>query len=458
LIAQLLLPLFVVNASLQSSLDSVVLRDKLANGLEVIVVQNSAVSLATALVAVHSGAFTQDSNEAGIAHLYEHMLFRSFRHTPSAFGMETTRLKGTYNGSTSAEVVNYYVQVPSENIEPAIALLADLMQQARFSNGELKSERAIVLNELQRSESDPEGNLQRQVSRALWGSAWHRKDVAGDSSSLQGISVERLQATFARYYIPNNAALIVTGDVVPERIFTVAEHEFGKWQAGPNPFADRPIPPMPRIANTTAVLVPEDVLDATIEVQLYGPSVAADPGSTYAADVLFDVFNDAGSSFQRRLVADGPFESIAGSYQTLNHTGPIVFHGIATPQNAKAAILALLDELQNLDLLDGVTDDDLAIARKRRQVRGALARERTAGLAPDIATWWSTAGIDYYLTYSTHAATQTADSLRRFARTYVVGAPRVVGVLGTGPLVAQIGEWLRQGARPPSGAPAAAKP
>ncbi len=448
MLAHVLLPL-CVSAALQSSLDSVVRRKTLPNGLEVIVVRNSAVPLATALVAVHNGAFTQDSDDAGLAHMYEHLLFHSFRNSPDAFAIETTRLKGASNGETSAEVVDYYVMVPSENVVPAIGLLADLVMKARFSNGDLKAERKVVLDELQRHLSDPEGDLDRQVERTLWGSAWHRKDVSGDSASLQGISLDRLKATYARYYVPNNAALIVTGDVDPERIFTVAEDKFGDWKSAPNPFADRPMPIIPPLERTTAVMVAKDVLDVTIVVALDGPSVGTDPGATYAADVLFDVFNDPSSAFQRRLVTFGPFESVSGSYVTLNHTGPIEFRGTTTPENAKKALLALIGELQNLDLLDGVTDDDLAIARKRRQVAGALGRERTASLAPGIAFWWSATGMDYYLTYHDRMATQTADSLRRFARTYVVSTPRVIGVLAAPDVAAEIGDWLRQGGRSP---------
>jgi zinc protease len=429
--------------ALQASSGHGIQRKVLPNGLEILVVQNSAVPLATALVAVHNGAFTQESDEAGLAHLYEHLLFHSFRH--NSFGIEATKLKGVYNGSTSEEVVNYFISVPSKNVEPAIGLLADLLLKAGFSNGDLKSERAIVLDELHRDQSDPEGDLERQVQRTLWGTSWHRKDVGGDSSSLDGITVDRLKATYARYYVPNNAALIVTGDVDAGRIFSVAEDKFGDWKRARDPFVDRPIPVMPQLPKTTAIMVARDVLDVTIEIAMAGPSVASDPGATYAADVLFDVFNDAGSSFQRRLVDKGPFESISGHYQTQTHTGLIEFRGKTRAENSTEAIVALIGELQNLDLLDGVTDDDLVIARKRRQVGGALAREHTASLAPGLAYWWSAAGMDYYLTYSDHMATQTADSLRRFARGYIVASPSVIGVLGTSDVVAQVGDWMRRG-------------
>ena len=422
----------------------------LENGLQVIVVDNPTVPLATALIAIRNGAFTQDSADAGLAHLYEHLLFRSFRGDPLAFGRETAKLNGAYNGGTSEEVVTYYVMVPSQHIESAIRLLADLLRKARFSNGDLRDERPVVLDELRRGESDPQQGFQRSVERMLWGPAWHRKDVGGDSTSIRAISLERLRETYARYYIPNNAALIVTGDVTRERILQAAQRSFGEWPAGSDPFADKPIPPIPPRATSSAVLVVADVQDVTIVVALQGPGVSADPDATYAADVLFDVFNDPASAFQRRLVDAGPFRSISGHYRTLDHTGPIEIRGTTMPQEAQRAVMALLAELDSLDRLDGLTDEDLEFAKKRRQVASALARERTAGLAPNLAYWWSAAGLEYYRTYHDRMAAQTADDLRLFARRYVVQRPRVIGVLGAPAVVDQLQAWLRQGVRRPS--------
>src|SRR5205823_14280057 len=87
-------------------------RTRLDNGLEVITVANNTVPLATVLVAVRNGAFTQDSADQGMAHLYEHLLFRSYGGgRPDAFGLEVSRLNGRYNGATSEEVVYYHVAV-----------------------------------------------------------------------------------------------------------------------------------------------------------------------------------------------------------------------------------------------------------------------------------------------------------------------------------------------------------
>src|SRR2546427_10840774 len=110
----------------QSPLAPFIHQTRLDNGLDVIVVENHAVPLATVLVAVHNGAFTQDSAEQGLAHLYEHLLFRSYHGRPDAFGIEVTRLNGTYNGATDAEGVYYYIIAPAKNVERALKLLAEL--------------------------------------------------------------------------------------------------------------------------------------------------------------------------------------------------------------------------------------------------------------------------------------------------------------------------------------------
>lgn len=437
-----LLGMVPLNAQ-QPALARFVHRTTLDNGLDVIVVENRAVPLATVLVAVRNGAFTQDSAEDGLAHLYEHVLFRSYRGNPSAFAAEASWLNGRWNGETSDEVVCYFVVVPSKNLDGAIKLMARLVQDARFSQGDLKEERPVVLDELQRHESDPEAQLERHVARMLWGSSWSRKDVSGDSASLAGITLERLKATYARYYVPNNAALIVTGDVASERVFEDARRRFHEWRRGPDPFADRPIPPTAPRAASTAILLAHDVPDVTIRIALQGPSVGTDTAATYAADVLFDILNDAASDFQRRLADEGPFQSLRASYTTLAHTGPIELVGKTTPGRAWQALLMLLGELDGLPTLEGISAEDVAFAEKRRQVQNSLTLERAAMLAPQLAFWWSSAGMDYFLSYDERMAARSTADLRRFALEYVATRPRVIGVLAPPDVITGLSARLR---------------
>src|SRR2546426_9645688 len=128
--------------------------------------------------------------------------------------------------------------------------------------------------------------------------------------------------TLFRSYVPNNAALIVTGDVVTERVFEQAREQFRDWKRGPDPFADRPIPPIAPRATNGVVMLALDVRDVTIRIALQGPSVGQDTGATYAADALFDLLNDPTSGFQQRLLTNGPFESVTGPDYTWSHRRP----------------------------------------------------------------------------------------------------------------------------------------
>jgi zinc protease len=417
-------------------------RTTLPNGLEVIVVENHAVPLATALVAVRSGAFVQDAGEEGLAHLFEHVLFRSYGKDPTAFAREVTSLEGDYNGATNEESVTYFVTVPSEKTKDAIRLLARLVSRARFGKGDLKEERPIVLDELERAASDPERALDRSVAQRLWGDFWHRRDVGGDSASLERITLDRMKEAYARYYVPNNAALIVTGDVRVSEVLEAARRRFRDWDPGPDPFADGVQQPVQLLSGSSAVLMAQQVMDVTMLIQCHGPSLRLDTASTYAADVLLEILNDESSGFQQRLVERGPFQSLTASYLTLSDVGPIEIHGRTTPEQADDALMALMTELDAFALLMDITQEDVAIAKKRREVGRALGLEATAGLAPRLAHWWASGGMDYYLTYHDSLNTRTLDDLRRFAERYVVGKPRIIGILGSPRIVARLAEWL----------------
>lgn len=436
-------------AAAQSFLERSLNHTTLDNGLQVIVVENHAVPLATVLIAVRNGAFTQQPGEEGLAHLYEHMVFRAYGNDIAAFDQEVARLNGTSNGTTAVEVVTYYVIVPSERAENAVRLLARLIQGVRFRRDDLDDERRVVLDELARGQSDPEQVLMRRSERELWGDAWHRRDVGGDSTSLHRITLDRLREVFARYYVPNNSALIVTGDVSVAAVVAAARRHFANWRRAPDPFPESAAPPIPTPSGNRAVVMGQRVLDATILIQLQGPSLRSDTASTYAADVLFELLNDPGSAFQQRLVGSGMFQSLQGGYRTLNEAGPITIRGTTSPERAPEALIQLIHELDGLDLLLGITAEDLAIAKRRRRVDAALSLEQTVWSAAELAYWWASGGIDYWLTYRARMNTRTLDDLRSFAQRYVANQPKVIGILASPESAMRIGEWLRGMLRPP---------
>ncbi|MGH7663111.1 MAG: M16 family metallopeptidase [Gemmatimonadaceae bacterium] len=403
----------------------------LGNGLEVIVVENHAIPLATVNLVVRTGAYTQEPGDEGISHLYEHMLFKGYRGLPDeTFGQAAAELTAGYNGTTSEEAVTYYLYLPSDEVSGAMSLLSRIVRADRFDEAELSSEKFVVLGEYNRALANPNRRLAMEVSRRLWGDAWGRKNVIGTQVSVLGVTPERLEAVFDTYYVPNNAALIVTGDVRRAEVVEMADRHFDDWDRRPDPFAANPVPPItPLEASSGVVLHSEDVDEVTVLIQWQGPSVTRDEEFSYAADVFSALVNQSGSTFQKRLVDSGLLHAVTMSYESLNHSGPITIRARTSSEKLIAALAALKREIQQLHDSGYFSEEELAIVRKQLEVGSALEQERASALAHTIGFWWSVAGIDHYYGYADGLMRQDLDVLRLYAARYITNGNRVIGLL-----------------------------
>jgi zinc protease len=231
------------------------------------------------------------------------------------------------------------------------------------------------------------------------------------------------------YYIPNNSALIVAGDVDPDRVFASAERTFGDWARGEDPFKRAPIPPVEPLRESRGVIVEEAVNAVTVQMQWHGPGASADQDATFAADVYSDVLNQPTSRFQRRLVETGLWQGIGVNYYTLNHVGPITVSGQTTPEKLREALKALEVELAATLEPGYFTAEELASVKANRAVTTAFGQERASENAHTIGFWWSVIGLEYHLRYIDEMAKQTPRQLQDYARRYIVGKPRITGVM-----------------------------
>ena len=415
----------------RATLERVISQSMLPNGLEVIVVENHNVPLATIEVVVKNGSFTQEPQDEGVAHLFEHMLFRAYTDTvPNAsFARAAGEITAGFNGTTNEESVTYYATLPSRHIERGVQLLATLMRRPRFRADDLDRERQVVLGEYDRQVANPFYHLRAATGRALWGSAWSRKNTLGSREAINAATVGRLEAIFERYYIPNNSALIVTGDVNPQQVFELARKHFGPWQRGPDPFQEFPVPPVPPLERDTTVITEADTRDVVVMLQWQGPSVGKDPDATYAADVFSDVLNAPTSEFRKKLVDSGLWQSLGVNYYTLDHVGPITILGETTPENLRPALQALYAEIAKLGDPKYFPAQALADSKQERKVGTAFGLERASGFAHTIAFWWSVADLEYYMGYVDNMAAQTARDLADYGRKYIAGRPKVIGLM-----------------------------
>jgi zinc protease len=416
----------------RAELERRIKREVLPNGLEVIAVENRGVPLVTIEADVKNGSFTQSPDYSGLSHLYEHMFFKANQEypRPDEFVGRASELGAVFNGSTSEERVNYYLTVPADSAAGGMQFLADALISPLFREDELNREREVVIGEYDRNESSPDFAFNTAMGKALWTTAWSRKNPLGDRAVIKSTTPEKMRTIQHRYYIPNNTALIVTGDIAPAQVFSMAEHMFGAWQRGPDPFTVSPVPPIPPLVHDTAVIVEQPIGDAVeIMLQWQGPSASRDPASTYAADVFSDVLNQPSSQFQKHLVDSGLFQGIGVNYYTLNHVGPITISGITSPDKTIAALAALRRELRHVNDPGYLSPDALQSIKQGRIIGTMRSLERASGFAQQLGFWWAVTGLDYFYGYVDTMARQTPRDLLRYANRYIVGQPSVTGVL-----------------------------
>ena len=414
----------------RATLERIVHRQTLDNGMDVVVVENHAVPIATVEVVVKTGAMSQTPDDQGVPHLFEHMLFKGYTGNGGReFLAEAATLNAAYNGTTAEEQVTYYLTLPSKSTDDAMRVLARMVRDPRFEKDALIKERFVVLGEFKRNVSDPRFHLQNELSQLLWGSQWARKNTLGDQMALLAVTPEHLKTIFDRYYVPNNAALVVSGDVDPAKVFAMAADRFGGWKRAADPYAAFPVPPIPPLTSNQAVVITGDVNDITIEIQWQGPSVRSSTDDTYAADVFSAFVDDEQSTLQKRLVDSGVFHTASFGYQTLDHTGPISFVGTTSMDKLAAALTVLQAELMSMSTDDYFDLELLKVVEKRRSVATAFELEESIGLAHTVGYWWSVAGLDYYLDYADNLSKRSAADLSGFVARYINDKPFVIGVL-----------------------------
>jgi zinc protease len=319
--------------------------------------------------------------------------------------------------------------VPADSLAGAIRTLAASLREPLFREDELAREKVVVLGEYDRQEASPGFAFQNEMNKKLYPGHFSRKNTIGDREVLRTVTPEKLREIQRLYYVPNNVALIVTGDVNPDSVFRYARETLGDWPRGADPFKQAPIPAIPELTRNEAVISEAPVSAVSVLVQWQGPSANQDRAGTYAADVFSDALNTPGSRFQQRLVDSGLWQGVGVNYYTLANKGPISISGQTTPENLQRAMAALLAEVEKLDDPGYFTPSELEAVKAQRGTESAFGIERTSGLTHTVGFWWSVLDLDYFIGYVDNMAKQSPEDLRRYAARYIVGKPRVTGVL-----------------------------
>jgi len=339
---------------------------RLPNGLRILLAPDAAQPTTTVNMTYLVGSRHENYGETGMAHLLEHLLFKG---TPSLPGRtiptEFARRGMQYNGTTSQDRTNYFqtFAASDDNLDWALKMEADRMVNSFVSRADLDSEMTVVRNEMEIGENNPMRMLLQQMNAMSY--RWHNygKAPIGARSDVERVGIERLQAFYRRYYQPDNAVLVVTGQFDPAATLARIEQAFGPI---PRPTrvlpAEHTVEPPQEGARELTLTRPGD---SSIVAAQYHVAPGAHP-DTAALTLLSVILADTpGGRLHRALVDSHKAAWQTSLFEGMMDPGLIVFAaGTSKDRSLEALRAALLAEVEGLAARP-VTQEELDRARTR---------------------------------------------------------------------------------------------
>ncbi|MCA1616243.1 MAG: insulinase family protein [Acidobacteria bacterium] len=411
----------------------------LANGFEVIVLEDHSIPLVTVELAVKNGSFAEPPELNGLSHLYEHMFFKANRaHTdPNSYAQKMDQYSLLMNASTREEIVNYFIHTTSPNLRVAVNYMSDaarfpLFAEAgltpegkKFVERQFEQEREAVLGEIDRHEAEPTHYLNQEAINRLFYKYPSRKNPGGNRKTVTESTTDTMRLIQSRYMVPNNAALIVMGDATPAAVFALAEEFFGGWAKAEDPFVKFPLVEHPPLAKSEGAIIRQPVQDILLRIGWHGPSIGKDNPATYAADVFSFILRQPDSRFQRALADTGLVTGVDLNYYTQRNVGPITLVAKTTPEKAKAALKAIYKEIASFNEPGYFTDEQLEAAKGLLEADDLYTREKLTEYTHVVGFWWASTGLDYFRGYLANLRRTSRADINRYVATYIQGKPRV---------------------------------
>lgn len=267
---------------------------KLDNGLRVIHHLDNSKSSAVVNVLYNVGARDENPNQTGFAHLFEHLMFGGSENIPS-YDTALQKAGGTNNAFTSNDITNYYIELPSQNIETAFWLESDRMKLLAFSEESLNVQKGVVIEEFkQRYLNQPYGKSYMHLRENAYHIHPYRWATIGkEISHIENATLHDVKAFFHRFYNPNNAILCVAGNITLEHTQQLAEKWFGPIDGGlrnKNEYPQEPIQKEPK-----RFIAPQENAQRAIYLAFHKPSKREQ--SHYVADLMSDILANGKTSF-----------------------------------------------------------------------------------------------------------------------------------------------------------------
>jgi zinc protease len=403
-----------------------VVEHQLDNGMKVIIKQDRRAPIAVSQVWYKVGSSYEFGGITGVSHVLEHMMFKGTEnHPPGEFSRIIAANGGDENAFTGRDYTAYFQTMASDRLEVSFELEADRMRNLKLLPEEFAKELEVVKEERRmRTEDNPQSLAYEHFLAGAYESSPYRNPVIGWMADLDSLQVEDLQDWYRKWYAPNNATLVVVGDVEPDQVIALAERYFGPLKpeqvAKPKPRQE----PAQRGNKRITVKVParQPYLIMGFKTPVIGKSDEA--WEPYALEMLAYVL-DGGSSarLSNNLIRGSKLAVTAdASYSAFSRLpGMLVMDAVPAPdENVETVEKALLKEIAAFKSTL-VSEDEME--RVRNQIIAAKVYERDSVFYQ--AMWigqLETVGLDWRLAdeYVDHLKAVTAEQIRQVAQKYLV--------------------------------------
>lgn len=377
----------------------------LDNGLHVVVIPDNRVPVVTHMIWYRNGSADDPQGQSGIAHFLEHLMFKGTdKHPAGEFSKVVSALGGQENAFTSFDYTAYFQRVSRENLKTMMEFEADRMTNLLLEEAVVGPERDVVLEERRmRVETDPSAQLSEAMAASLFVHHPYGIPIIGWMHEIETLNRENALDYYRRFYTPENAILVVAGDVTPDEVRSLAEETYGRIEArGERPARFRPQDPEPVAARHITVADPK-VEQPTLQRLYLVPSCrTAQSRDCYALELLAEVIGGGPTSYlYRKLVMERNIAVNAGAWYMSSAMEDTRFCIYAVPaegvsledlERAVDEVLKTVPEALDLDAIERAKTRLVAETIYSTDSQSALARIYGSALAigetiEDVQRW-----------------------------------------------------------------------
>ncbi len=408
----------------------------LENGLQVVVIPDHRAPVVTHMVWYRVGAADDPRGKSGIAHFLEHLMFKGTKaHPEGEFSARVEAVGGDDNAFTAEDYTAYHQTVSKDHLKLMMEFEADRMANLQITDAALLPERQVILEERgMRVDNSPSARLDVAMDTALYANSHYRIPTIGWASEMATLDRADALAFYDRFYTPNNAIVVVAGDVTVDEVRTLAEDTYGKVARRAEPPPRVRLAEPPPDAARLITLTDARVTQPSFRRLYLAPSEhTGKPGEADALSVLADVLGGGSTSrlYRQLVVEQGIAAGVDAGYDP-GPIGPSAFSFYASPRgNTTVEQLAAAVDKVIADLVDkGVTDEEIARAKSRVRASVIYSEDSPRTLANAIGAALATGDtLDEVQSWPQRVDAVTAADVQAVARSYLATRNCVTGYL-----------------------------